>query len=158
MLRIYTCISIWLCFRFSVPLSFQQTSRPVPLAYSLDTDFLLTNSEREFSSNPFLAQDGPRVIEFEQVESYTDKDEEFYQSQTVPPMTQDFEQLTFEGEGKFLPDDTIYGRVMWNTGQDLESAYNLQIEKLFLCTGIYKDIIHYSSRSNTVDNIQWRIQ
>ena len=34
-------------------------------------------------------------------------------------------------------DQTIYGRVMWNPAQDLDAAYKLQIEKLFICTGIY---------------------
>ena len=34
-----------------------------------------------------------------------------------------------------VTDQTIYGRVMWNPAQDLEEAYKLQIEKLFICTG-----------------------
>lgn len=30
---------------------------------------------------------------------------------------------------------TLYGRVLWNPDQNLNSAYKLQLEKVYLCTG-----------------------
>lgn len=30
---------------------------------------------------------------------------------------------------------TLFGRVMWSSDQDLKSAYKLRIEKVYLCTG-----------------------
>lgn len=30
---------------------------------------------------------------------------------------------------------TLYGRVLWNPEQNLNSAYKLQLEKVYLCTG-----------------------
>ncbi|KAL4240400.1 Extracellular matrix protein fras1 [Mactra antiquata] len=40
-------------FRFEVPIAFQQTNRPVPLEYTLNTHFQLTNNEIMFTMNPF---------------------------------------------------------------------------------------------------------
>lgn len=30
---------------------------------------------------------------------------------------------------------TVYGRVSWNPEQDLQSAYKLSIQKVYLCAG-----------------------
>lgn len=30
---------------------------------------------------------------------------------------------------------TLYGRVLWNPEQNLNAAYKLQLEKVYLCTG-----------------------
>lgn len=38
----------------------------------------------------------------------------------------------------FLPPSSgqiLYGRVLWNPGQNLNAAYELQLEKVYLCTG-----------------------
>lgn len=32
---------------------------------------------------------------------------------------------------------TVYGRVSWNPEQDLQSAYKLSIQKVYLCAGIF---------------------
>ncbi|KAK3090989.1 hypothetical protein FSP39_016284, partial [Pinctada imbricata] len=40
--------------RFVVPIAFQQSNRPVPVVYSLDTDFYITSNERDFLADPFL--------------------------------------------------------------------------------------------------------
>ncbi|XP_053388167.1 extracellular matrix organizing protein FRAS1-like isoform X2 [Mercenaria mercenaria] len=39
--------------RFDVPIAFQQTNRPVPLEYTLNTHFQITNNEQMFVMNPF---------------------------------------------------------------------------------------------------------
>ncbi|KAB7500158.1 Extracellular matrix protein FRAS1 [Armadillidium nasatum] len=39
-------------------------------------------------------------------------------------------------KGSFGPSQTIYGRVLWDPNQDLNSAYKLVIQRVFLCTGI----------------------
>ncbi|GFR80624.1 extracellular matrix protein FRAS1-like [Elysia marginata] len=38
--------------RFEVPISFQQSNRPVPLSYSLNTEFQITNNARMFLMDP----------------------------------------------------------------------------------------------------------
>ena len=38
--------------RFVVPIAFQQTNRPVPVVYSLSTEFHLMNNEKVFLMNP----------------------------------------------------------------------------------------------------------
>ncbi|KAH3869870.1 hypothetical protein DPMN_033043, partial [Dreissena polymorpha] len=41
--------------RFDVPIAFQQSNRPVPLEYTLNTHFQLTNNEQTFLRNPFTS-------------------------------------------------------------------------------------------------------
>ncbi|XP_077999737.1 extracellular matrix organizing protein FRAS1-like [Glandiceps talaboti] len=88
--------------RFVVPIAFQQTNRPVPVVYSLDTKFHLMNNEKVFLMNP--NSDMMALNEMD----YT---------------------------GAFTKGQTLFGRVLWNPKQDLDTAYRLQIEKLYLCTG-----------------------
>jgi hypothetical protein len=59
----YTCtfwvnlgfdLSVFVLFsRFDVPIAFQQTNRPVPLEYTLNTHFQITNNEKMFVMDPF---------------------------------------------------------------------------------------------------------
>lgn len=37
--------------------------------------------------------------------------------------------------GVFNSHEKLYGRVYWNPKQDLESAFRLQLDKVFVCTG-----------------------
>lgn len=39
-------------FRFLIPIAFQQTNRPVPVVYSLNTEFQLCNNEKVFLMDP----------------------------------------------------------------------------------------------------------
>ena len=41
------------------------------------------------------------------------------------------------------PGQTIFGRVLWNPDQDLNEAYKLQIEKLYICTGTNGFVPYY---------------
>lgn len=41
--------------RFLVPIAFQQTNRPVPVVYSLNTEFQLCNNEKVFMMDPATA-------------------------------------------------------------------------------------------------------
>lgn len=41
-----------LFYRFEIPVSFQQTNRPVPVLYSLETKFQLSNSKKMFLLDP----------------------------------------------------------------------------------------------------------
>ncbi|XP_070544831.1 extracellular matrix organizing protein FRAS1-like [Ptychodera flava] len=88
--------------RFVVPIAFQQTNRPVPVVYSLNTQFHLMNNEKVFLLNP---------------------------------NTDSMELSEMDYNGAFSKGQTLFGRVLWNPDQDLETAYRLQIEKLYLCTG-----------------------
>lgn len=45
-------ISSCLNFRFLIPIAFQQTNRPVPVVYSLNTEFQLCNNEKVFLMDP----------------------------------------------------------------------------------------------------------
>lgn len=38
--------------RFLLPIAFQQTNRPVPVVYSLNTEFQLCNNEKVFMMDP----------------------------------------------------------------------------------------------------------
>ncbi|XP_071953706.1 extracellular matrix organizing protein FRAS1-like [Antedon mediterranea] len=88
--------------KFVVPIAFQQTNRPVPVVYSLNTEFHLMNNEKVFLMDP----------------------------------NQDLMSLQeMDYQGSFSKGQTIFGRVLWNPDQNLDTAYRLQIEKLFLCTG-----------------------
>lgn len=51
------CFSPELLFskRFLVPIAFQQTNRPVPVVYSLNTEFQLCNNEKVFMMDPATA-------------------------------------------------------------------------------------------------------
>lgn len=37
--------------------------------------------------------------------------------------------------GVFNKGEKLYGRVYWNAKQDLESAFRMQLDKVFVCTG-----------------------
>ncbi|XP_067933161.1 extracellular matrix organizing protein FRAS1-like [Watersipora subatra] len=84
---------------FPLSIAFQQSSRPVPLVYSLDTQFQLTNNKRLFLMDPKEAG------------------------------LDDF-------SGVFAKGERLFGRVFWNPNQDLNSAFRLQLDKVFICTGL----------------------
>ncbi|KAJ8318225.1 hypothetical protein KUTeg_003316, partial [Tegillarca granosa] len=86
--------------RFEVPIAFQQSNRPVPVIYSLNTEFHLTNNKNLFVSK--------------QTKQNTDDG--------------------LDTDTTFSEGEKIYGRVFWNPEQDLEEAYKLSIEKVYLCT------------------------
>ncbi|XP_030622204.1 extracellular matrix organizing protein FRAS1 [Chanos chanos] len=88
--------------KFLVPIAFQQTNRPVPVVYSLNTEFQLCNNEKVFMMDPASA---------------------------------DVAMAEMDYKGAFSMGQTLYGRVLWNPEQNLNSAYKLQLEKVYLCTG-----------------------
>ncbi|KAJ8339232.1 hypothetical protein SKAU_G00360180 [Synaphobranchus kaupii] len=88
--------------KFLVPIAFQQTHRPVPVVYSLNTEFQLCNNEKAFLMDPVLAHMSMAEMDY---------------------------------KGTFSVGKTVYGRVLWNPEQNLNTAYKLQLEKVFLCTG-----------------------
>nr|XP_026692904.1 extracellular matrix protein FRAS1 isoform X2 [Ciona intestinalis] len=88
--------------KFKIPIMFQQTNRPVPVVYTLETNFQLCNNDKVFMMNP----------------------EDF-----------DREMTEYDYTGAFTKGQTIFGRVLWTPSQDLKSAYKLQLEKVYLCTG-----------------------
>ncbi|CAM4540352.1 unnamed protein product [Leuciscus chuanchicus] len=88
--------------KFLLPIAFQQTNRPVPVVYSLNTEFQLCNNEKVFLMDPALA---------------------------------DMSVAEMDYKGAFSMGQTLYGRVLWNPDQNLNSAYKLQLEKVYLCTG-----------------------
>lgn len=57
-------IAICAVGRFEVPLSFQQTNRPVPVVYSLDTQLQLTNNLKLFLLDPSTASMTPDDWDF----------------------------------------------------------------------------------------------
>ncbi|XP_071779938.2 extracellular matrix organizing protein FRAS1 [Centroberyx gerrardi] len=88
--------------KFLVPIAFQQTNRPVPVVYSLNTEFQLCNNEKVFLLDPAAA---------------------------------DVSMAEMDYKGAFSMGQTLYGRVLWNPEQNLNAAYKLQLEKVYLCTG-----------------------
>ncbi|XP_035235651.1 extracellular matrix protein FRAS1 isoform X1 [Anguilla anguilla] len=88
--------------KFLVPIAFQQTNRPVPVVYSLNTEFQLCNNEKVFMMDPAKA---------------------------------DMSMAEMDYKGAFSMGQTLYGRVLWNPEQNLNAAYRLQLEKVYLCTG-----------------------
>uniref|UniRef100_A0A3Q3IUW6 VWFC domain-containing protein n=1 Tax=Monopterus albus TaxID=43700 RepID=A0A3Q3IUW6_MONAL len=88
--------------KFLVPIAFQQTNRPVPVVYSLNTEFQLCNNEKVFM---------------------------------MDPATADVSMAEMDYKGAFSMGQTLYGRVLWNPEQNLNAAYRLQLEKVYLCTG-----------------------
>ncbi|XP_012860276.2 extracellular matrix organizing protein FRAS1 [Echinops telfairi] len=88
--------------RFLIPIAFQQTSRPVPVVYSLNTEFQLCNNEKVFLMDPNTAEMSLAEMDY---------------------------------KGAFSKGQILYGRVLWNPEQNLNSAYRLQLEKVYLCTG-----------------------
>ncbi|XP_037685994.1 extracellular matrix protein FRAS1 isoform X5 [Choloepus didactylus] len=88
--------------RFLIPIAFQQTNRPVPVVYSLNTEFQLCNNEKMFLMDPNLS---------------------------------DMSLAEMDYKGAFSKGQVLYGRVLWNPEQNLNSAYKLQLEKVYLCTG-----------------------
>ncbi|KAK7080023.1 Extracellular matrix protein fras1 [Halocaridina rubra] len=87
---------------FSLPVAIQQSQRPVPLIYTLNTDFHLLNSRDDFLMDPGMI-DNLQEVDY---------------------------------KGSFGPGQTIYGRVLWHPSQDLHSAYQLYIQRVFMCTGV----------------------
>ncbi|KAJ0067384.1 hypothetical protein NL108_003229, partial [Boleophthalmus pectinirostris] len=88
--------------KFLVPIAFQQTNRPVPVVYSLNTEFQLCNNEKVF---------------------------------LLDPSSNDVSVNEMDYKGAFSMGQTLYGRVLWNPEQNLNAAYRLQLEKVYLCTG-----------------------
>ncbi|KAM9742832.1 extracellular matrix organizing protein FRAS1 isoform 2-T2 [Menidia menidia] len=88
--------------KFLVPIAFQQTNRPVPVVYSLNTEFQLCNNEKVF---------------------------------LMDPGTNEVSMAELDYKGAFSMGQTLYGRVLWNPEQNLNAAYKLQLEKVYLCTG-----------------------
>ncbi|XP_062899606.1 extracellular matrix protein FRAS1 isoform X1 [Mobula hypostoma] len=88
--------------KFLVPIAFQQTNRPVPVVYSLNTEFHLCNNEKVFMMDP--SETGMSLAEMDY-------------------------------KGAFSMGQRLYGRVLWNPEQNLNAAYRLQLEKVYLCTG-----------------------
>ncbi|KAK2838085.1 hypothetical protein Q5P01_015297 [Channa striata] len=88
--------------KFLVPIAFQQTNRPVPVVYSLNTEFQLCNNDKVFM---------------------------------MDPATADISMAEMDYKGAFSMGQTLYGRVLWNPEQNLNAAYKLQLEKVYLCTG-----------------------
>ncbi|XP_069782867.1 extracellular matrix organizing protein FRAS1 [Narcine bancroftii] len=88
--------------RFLVPIAFQQTNRPVPIVYSLNTEFHLCNNEKVFMMDPSEAEMSLTEMDY---------------------------------KGAFSMGQRLYGRVLWNPEQNLNSAYRLLLEKVYLCTG-----------------------
>ncbi|XP_066568203.1 extracellular matrix organizing protein FRAS1 isoform X2 [Amia ocellicauda] len=88
--------------KFLVPIAFQQTNRPVPVVYSLNTEFQLCNNEKIFMMDPGMA---------------------------------DMSMAEMDYKGAFSMGQILYGRVLWNPEQNLNAAYKLQLEKVYLCTG-----------------------
>ncbi|XP_034152338.1 extracellular matrix protein FRAS1 isoform X3 [Esox lucius] len=88
--------------KFQLPIAFQQTNRPVPVVYSLNTEFQLCNNEKVFMMDPAVA---------------------------------DMSMAEMDYKGAFSMGQTLYGRVLWNPEQNLNAAYRLQLEKVYLCTG-----------------------
>ncbi|KAA8592453.1 hypothetical protein FQN60_017908, partial [Etheostoma spectabile] len=88
--------------KFLVPIAFQQTNRPVPVVYSLNTEFQLCNNDKVFM---------------------------------MDPATADVSMAEMDYKGAFSMGQTLYGRVLWNPEQNLNAAYKLQLEKVYLCTG-----------------------
>ncbi|XP_077157208.1 extracellular matrix organizing protein FRAS1 isoform X3 [Paroedura picta] len=88
--------------KFLIPIAFQQTNRPVPVVYSLNTEFQLCNNEKVFLMDPTKSEVSMEEMDY---------------------------------KGAFSKGQILYGRVMWNPEQNLNSAYKLQLEKVYLCTG-----------------------
>uniref|UniRef100_A0A8C6YA37 VWFC domain-containing protein n=1 Tax=Naja naja TaxID=35670 RepID=A0A8C6YA37_NAJNA len=88
--------------KFLIPIAFQQTNRPVPVVYSLNTEFQLCNNEKVFLMDPTKTEMSMAEMDY---------------------------------RGAFSKGQILYGRVMWNPEQNLNSAYKLQLEKVYLCTG-----------------------
>uniref|UniRef100_A0A3Q3MY85 Fraser extracellular matrix complex subunit 1 n=1 Tax=Mastacembelus armatus TaxID=205130 RepID=A0A3Q3MY85_9TELE len=93
---------VFLRYMFLVPIAFQQTNRPVPVVYSLNTEFQLCNNDKVFM---------------------------------MDPSTADVSMAEMDYKGAFSMGQTLYGRVLWNPEQNLNAAYKLQLEKVYLCTG-----------------------
>ncbi|KAM6401739.1 extracellular matrix organizing protein FRAS1 isoform 2-T2 [Pluvialis apricaria] len=88
--------------RFLIPIAFQQTNRPVPVVYSLNTEFQLCNNEKVFLMDPTKSEMSLAEMDY---------------------------------KGAFSKGQILYGRVLWNPDQNLNAAYKLQLEKVYLCTG-----------------------
>ncbi|WAQ95604.1 FRAS1-like protein [Mya arenaria] len=87
---------------FEVPIAFQQSNRPVPLEYTLNTHFQITNKEQEFFANPFSRQNVAQ---------------------------------SGDNDVAFAKGDQLYGRVLWSPEQDLQAAFSLALERVYICAG-----------------------
>ncbi|KAJ7419121.1 hypothetical protein WISP_55751 [Willisornis vidua] len=104
--------------RFLIPIAFQQTNRPVPVVYSLNTEFQLCNNEKVFLMDPTKSEMSLAEMDY---------------------------------KGAFSKGQVLYGRVLWHPEQNLNAAYKLQLEKVYLCTG--KDgYVPYFDPTGTVYN------
>ncbi|KFO84606.1 Extracellular matrix protein FRAS1, partial [Buceros rhinoceros silvestris] len=88
--------------RFLIPIAFQQTNRPVPVVYSLNTEFQLCNNEKVFLLDPTKSELSLTEMDY---------------------------------KGAFSKGQILFGRVLWHPEQNLNAAYKLQLEKVYLCTG-----------------------
>uniref|UniRef100_UPI00359004A1 extracellular matrix organizing protein FRAS1 isoform X2 n=1 Tax=Myxine glutinosa TaxID=7769 RepID=UPI00359004A1 len=88
--------------KFLLPISFQQTNRPVPVVYSLNTEFHLCNNDKVFLMDPSTTEMSLQEMDY---------------------------------KGSFSMGQTLFGRVLWNPKQNLDSAYRLVLENVYLCTG-----------------------
>ncbi|KAG7214449.1 hypothetical protein INR49_026880 [Caranx melampygus] len=53
----------------------------------------------------------------------------------MDPAAADVSMAEMDYKGAFSMGQTLYGRVLWNPEQNLNAAYKLQLEKVYLCTG-----------------------
>ncbi|KAF8770775.1 Extracellular matrix protein FRAS1 like protein [Argiope bruennichi] len=88
--------------KFELPIVFQQTNRPPPVTYALETFFQIFNNENVFKLNPFENSPNFQYIEYKEA---------------------------------FSKGENVYGRVFWSPKQGLESAYQLNINEVIICSG-----------------------
>ena len=98
---------------FSLPIVFQQSLNPVPIAYSLNTSFHIYNNFESLLISPTV---------YSQV-------------------TKDLDYI-----GSFDRNQNIYGRVFWTGNQGLGQAYNLNLEKVYVCAGFNEFDPYYNPR------------
>lgn len=121
--------------RFLVPIAFQQTNRPVPVVYSLNTEFQLCNNEKVFMMDPATADVSMAEMDYKGAFSMGTTTGLLTINRTNPPQQRKLK--SFFCAAPLLPPtgQTLYGRVLWNPEQNLNAAYKLQLEKVYLCTG-----------------------
>lgn len=134
-----------------MPIAFQQTNRPVPVVYSLNTEFQLCNNEKVFMMDPATADVSMAEMDYKGAFSMGMTGEKQNVSSLNSPYSLQNNKLHCWLTGFFcyssrgsernpvslLPPvgQTLYGRVLWNPEQNLNAAYKLQLEKVYLCTG-----------------------
>ena len=50
-----------------------------------------------------------------------------------PAKVDNLQELDYKGH--YSKGEMVFGRVLWHPSQDLHSAYQLTIQRVFLCTG-----------------------